>query len=101
MSIGLCRRGFSRGTGVMETMERVEAEDTAVKDRALRETKREFTQLAQRYAALDNSMTATGQRERSTLQRPLMKLYVALHPGKGLTEMDDIDVILRARRRLA
>ncbi|GAC1400268.1 MAG: hypothetical protein NVSMB52_13880 [Chloroflexota bacterium] len=60
---------------------------------------REFSQLAHRYSELANSLSAQDQRERSSLQDPLMKLYIALHPGTGLTENDDIDVLLRSQRR--
>ena len=59
----------------------------------------EFIRLSRRHAHLARSFTAENQRERASLQVPLMKLYATLHPKSIYKWDDDFDVVMRAERR--
>jgi len=59
----------------------------------------DFIRLSRRNAQLASSFSAEHQRERATLQAPLMKLYVTLHPTSVYRWNDDFDVVLRAGHR--
>lgn len=60
----------------------------------------EFIRLSRRHAYLAHSFTAEHQRERASLQGPLMKLYTTLHPKSVYKWDDDFDVVMRAERRV-
>jgi hypothetical protein len=59
----------------------------------------EFIRLSRRNAQLARSLTAEHQRERTSLQVTLMKLYVTLNPTKSYKWTDDFDVVMRTERR--
>lgn len=59
----------------------------------------EFIRLSRRHAQLARSLTADHQRERTSLEAPLMKLYASLHPRSIYKWDDDFVVIMRAERR--
>ncbi len=72
--------------------------DAEAKEQRLMD-EREFIRLSRRNAQLAPSLTAAHQRERASLQVPLMKLYVALNPTSSYKWTDDFDVVIRAGRR--
>jgi hypothetical protein len=59
----------------------------------------EFTRLSRRYARLAWATSANEQRERADMQKPLMDLYLALHPKSTYSQLDDFDVVIRGSRR--
>jgi hypothetical protein len=58
----------------------------------------EFKRLSRRYAQLAWATSANEQRERAQMQRPLMELYVALHPDTAYSQLDDLDMVIRGSR---
>lgn len=61
--------------------------------------KGEFIRLSRRDAELSHSFTAADQRERASLQMPLMKLYATLNPSSSYKWDDDFVVVMRGARR--
>jgi len=95
------------GGGYHSSVERLEiVQDAADRRQCEAEAKQqtlldewEFIRLSHRNAQLATSLTAAHQRERASLQVPLMKLYAALNPTSIYKWNDDFDVVLRAGRR--
>jgi hypothetical protein len=59
----------------------------------------EFLRLSRRNAQLSRSFTAEHQRERASLQVPLMELYATLNPTSIYKWDDDFEVVTRAAHR--
>jgi hypothetical protein len=59
----------------------------------------EFARLSRQYAKLAWAPSASAQRERAALQKPLMELYRAFHPDSTFSQFDDFDVVVRGSRR--
>lgn len=59
----------------------------------------EFARLSRRYAKLAWASSASDQRERAAMQKPLMELYRAFHPDTTFSQFDDFDTVVRASRR--
>lgn len=60
----------------------------------------EFVCLSRRNAQLCRSFTAEDQRERASLEMPLMQLYSTLNPTSIYKWDDDFDVVTRAEHRM-
>jgi hypothetical protein len=58
-----------------------------------------FVRLSRRYAQLGHAFDAAAQRERAGLHAPLVEVYSRLHPRSRYTQLDDLDVIMRAHHR--
>jgi hypothetical protein len=85
------------------TMNTLHADDARVVETARvqsTEHRRAFRQLYRRYQYLSRCTSAADQRERSTLQAPLLELFHMLHPATVCVHFeDDFDVVMRSQRR--
>jgi hypothetical protein len=60
----------------------------------------EYRRLFRRYQQLSWCTGAVDQRERATLQQPLLELYRILYPATLPSHLDDgFDTLMRAQRR--
>jgi hypothetical protein len=61
--------------------------------------RQEFVRLTRHYVRLAWSMNASDQRERTDLNKTLMKMYCVLNPSTKHFWYEDFDVVLRGMRR--
>lgn len=86
------------GFEILQDAEVRRQREAEVKQKHLQD-EREFIRLSCRCTDLARSFTVVHQRERTSLQGPLMKLYATLNPTSIYRWDDDFDVVMRAERR--
>lgn len=86
------------GAVIRKEAEGRQRHETEIKQKRTRD-EGEFLRLSRRNTLLSRSFTADHQRERASLQAPLMELYATLNPTSIYKWDDDFDVVTRAGRR--